>query len=444
MFHVDGHLFKNVFGTPEMRGVFEEDRFVERFLEVEAALARAEARVGVIPEDAATEISARASLEYVDMDEVEANVEEIHLFTMAIIDAWKDEVGEAGEYIHWGATSQDISDTAMLLQVREGLGVVRRDLEAIGDILGELAVDHAETPMIGRTHHVHALPMTFGLKAATWLDEVERHLDRLDDLEDRLFDLQFFGAVGTLASLGEDGLAVQEALADELDLDVPNVAWYAARDRVAELVTTLAMIDATLGKVASQVLLYNRPEVGELAEPVAEGEIGSSTMPHKRNPVKSEESRMLSRLVRSHAGTMLEALGGYDERDASTWFAEFAVVPETFLYTSRILQYVHEVLADLVVDEDAMYENLHVHGGLVASEAVMMELADEVGRQTAHEILFATASEAIQTDRSFADCLKDDERVTAALSEERIDELTDPTNYTGLSASLARRAADSD
>jgi 3-carboxy-cis,cis-muconate cycloisomerase len=444
VFHVDGRLFADVFGTPEMRGVFEEERFVERFLEVEAALARAEAEVGVIPADAAETITDHAGLEHVEMDQVAENVAEIHLFTMAIVDAWKDGMGEAGEYVHWGATSQDISDTATLLQCREGLGIVRRDLRAIRTALAELATEHAETPMIGRTHHVHALPMTFGLKAATWLDEVDRHLDRLDDLEERLFDLQFFAAVGTLSSLGEDGLAVQEALAAELDLGVPDVAWYAARDRIAELVTTLAMVAATLGKISSQVLLYGRPEVGEIAEPVPEGEVGSSTMPHKRNPVRSEESQMLSRLVRSHAGVALEAMGGgYDERDASTWFTEMAVVPEAFLYTSRALSYVHEVLSGLVVDPEAMAENLHHHGGLVASEAVMMALADEVGRQTAHDLLLGIAGEALRTDRSFADCLRDDDRVTAALSDEQIERLTDPTAYTGLSARLARRAVES-
>jgi 3-carboxy-cis,cis-muconate cycloisomerase len=444
MFHVDGRLFRNLFGTPEMRSIFEEERFVERFLEVEAALARAQAEVGMVPEEAAEEITEHATLEHLDMDEVEENVEEMHLFTVSIIDAWKDEVGDAGEYIHWGATSQDISDTATLLQIRDGFEVVRRDLEAIREALAELATEHAETPMMGRTHHVQAIPTTFGLRAATWLDEVDRHLDRLDDLEERLFDLQFFAAVGTLSSIGEDGLAVQEALADELDLSVPDVAWYAARDRYGELVTTLAMIGATLGKISSQVLVANREEVDELKEPIPEGEVGSSTMPHKRNPVKSEESWMLSRLVRGHAGTMLEAMGGFDDRDASTWFAEFAVIPETFLYTSRILQYVHETLSGLVVNEDSMRENMYIHGSLVSSEALMMALAQEVGRQTAHEILYETVEESRRTDRSFADCVRDDERVNEVLSEERIEELTDPVNYTGVAATLARRAVEND
>ncbi|MFB6133656.1 MAG: adenylosuccinate lyase family protein [Halanaeroarchaeum sp.] len=330
----------------------------------------------------------------------------------------------------------------MLLQIREGLDVVERDLDAIVDALERLTREHADTPMIGRTWHVHALPITFGLKTATWLDEIRRHRERLDDLRERLFSLQFFGAVGSLASLGEDGLAVQAALADELDLSVPDTAWFAARDRIGELVATLAMIASSLGKIAEQVLFANRPEVAELREPIPAGNIGSSTMPHKRNPFRTEEALMLSRLVRSHAGTAFELMGGDDERDGSTWFAEFAVVPEAFLYTSRILESVHEVLADLVVDPDAMRANLDVHGGLVTSEAVMMALAETVGRQKAHDIVHEAAGEAIDGQRSFAACLCDDERVESALGADRIERLTDPTTYTGLSERLARRTVE--
>jgi len=440
-FHTDGVLFKDVFGTPEMREVFREERFVERFLEVEAALARAEADAGLIPESAAEEIGRAASLDYLDLDAVEENVAEIHLFTMAIIEAWKEGVGDAGEYIHWGATSQDISDTALLLQVREGLEIVRRDLEAVGDALAALAEAHADTPMIGRTHHVQAIPITFGLKAATWLDEVGRGLDRLDELEERLLAVEFFGATGTLASLGEAGLAVQEGLAEELDLRVPDVAWYAARDRFAELLTTLAMVTATLGRISKGVLMLNRPEFGELSEPIGEGEIGSSTMPHKRNPVRSEEAHMLARLVRSGAGTAFELMESHDERDASTWFAEFALVPEAFLYTGRALSNVLETLSDLGVHEDAMADNLGHYGGLVASERVMMALAGEIGRQTAHDVVGEAAMAALDGEGSFAALLTDDDRVT--LSDDRIEELTDPTAYTGLSTRLTERAVGS-
>lgn len=441
--HADGALFKDLFGTGEMRSIFGEERFVERFLEVEAALSRAEAAEGLIPEWAAEELTDGATLEYVDFDEVESNVAEIHLFTMAVIEAWSDAVGEAGEYAHWGATSQDVSDTAMVLQVREGLSVVRRDLEAVADALSELVTAHAETPTVGRTHRVHALPTTVGLKAASWLDEVRRHLDRLDDLEDRLYVVEFFGAVGTLASLGEDGLAVQERLAAELDLAVPDVAWYAARDRFAELLGLLAMVTATLARVSKNVLALNRPVVGELREPVPDDEVGSSTMPHKRNPVRSEETVMLDRLVRAHAGTMHELMTGLDERDASTWLAEFAVVPEAFFYTSRALANVHETLAGLVVDAERTAENLDHFGSLLGSEAVMMDLAGEVGRQTAHDVVHEAAMAALSDESvDFAARVAADERAPASVTRERVAAAADPTGYTGVAARLARRTVE--
>lgn len=223
-FHLDGSLFGPDFATDELRGVFDQDGFVAAFQEVEAALARAESEVGLIPEAAAERITETADPSYVDDDRLGEQVAEIGLFTMAIIETWQAAIGDAGEYIHWEATSQDVSDTVVALQLRAAQEVFRRDLTAIRDELTDLAAEHRDTPMIGRTHHVHATPITFGLKAASWLDEVDRHLDRLAELEERVFTLQFFGATGTLGSLGDDGPAVQRELADELDLALPSVA----------------------------------------------------------------------------------------------------------------------------------------------------------------------------------------------------------------------------
>lgn len=438
-FHTNGVLFKNIFSTPEMREIFSEERFIECFLEVEGALAQAEAHEDLIPESAADEITAKASLEYLDLTKVEANVADIHLFSMSIIGAWKEAIGDAGEYIHWGATTQDISDTALVLQIREGLDIIERDLAAVGDALEHLTEQYAETPMIGRTHMVHALPITFGLKVATWLDEVNRHRDRIDSLRERIEVLEFFGAVGSLASLGKDGLAVQKTLADELDLAVPNAAWFTARDRIAEVVATVGLITSTLTRISKQVLLMNREEFGELSEPFEEGEIGSSTMPHKRNPVRNEETIMLGRLTRAHVSTALELMETFDERDFSATLAEFAVVPETFLYASRALQYVHEVTSGLVVYESDMIENLHHHNDLITSEAVMMALAETLGRQTAHNVTHEAAMRAFEGRVSFADALLEDNRVTSVFSQEDINDLTDPESYTGISAELARR-----
>lgn len=321
-----------------MLSVFSEEAFIEKFLETEAALARAQADVGLIPDAAAEEITAKASLEYLDLETVERNVEVINLFTMPIIEAWEEQFDEHGEYIHWGATSQDISDTAMMLQIREGYEVVQEDLEAIHKHLRTLVKEHRETPIIGRTHHVHAIPITFGLKVATWLDEIERHIDRFKDLEQRLFV-----ATGTLASIEEHGPEVQERFAAELDLAVPDVAWYTSRDRLAELVDAMAGAASMCGRIARQVLVMNRPEVDEVKEPIGEGEVGSSTIPHKKNLVRSQAVVGLSKLLRSHVHVIQELMEGYDERNSGTWQVEFALLPESFLYFERVLQNVSEV-----------------------------------------------------------------------------------------------------
>lgn len=442
MFHTHGRLFKNAFGTEEMRDVFTEVEYVERFMHVEASLARVEAEVGLIPEAAAEEITETASIEYVDLDEVERKIEEIDLFTVAIIQTWKEAIGENGEYIHWGATSQDIADMAMIELMREGLSVLEEDIVAVRSALENLTLEHAETPMIGRTHHVHALPITFGLKSAGWLDEFARDLDRLEAAVERLEAVQFFGAVGTLASLGEDGLAVQKRLADELDLSVPATAWHVSRDRLVELLDALASMAGTLGRIARQVLVLGREEIDELGEPIAEGQVGSSTMPHKRNPVKCERTVGLAALLRGHSSTLQTLNDGYDERDAGLWYAEYALVPEAFFYLSRALRNSREVLTDLAVNAEGMRENLDVHGGLVTSEAVMMALADTVGRQTAHDLVYDAVTESMESGEPFLETLLDDDWISDALTRDGLERLTDPTAYTGVSDVFARRAVE--
>ncbi len=442
MFHANGKMFKDAFGTPEMRALFNETEYIERFMAAEAALARAQADLGVIPEEAAKEITETASIEYLDVDEVERKIAKIDLFTVAIIETWKEAIGDGGEYIHYGATSQDIADTAMILLVRDGIELLQAELSTIKSSLAELAEEHAETPMMGRTHHVHALPITFGLKAADWLDELSRGIDRLEQATERVLVIESFGAVGSLASLGEDGLAVQERFAEELDLAVPNTAWFAARDRFYELLNTFATIGGTLSRISRQVLMLNREEIGELSEPIPEGAVGSSTMPHKRNPVMSERTVGLGALLKGHASTMGALVENYDERDAGLWYAEYAIVPEAFLYLHRALYNVRNTLDGLGVHADAMRENMNIHGGLVTSEAVMMGLADAVGRVTAHDIVYDAAMETYESDKTFEEILMEDERVAEALTPEELAALTDPANYTGVSDQIARRTVE--
>ncbi|MFB6233845.1 MAG: adenylosuccinate lyase family protein [Halopenitus sp.] len=438
--HLDGPLFRDAFGTPETREIFSQEGFIERFLQVEGALAQAEADADVIPTDAADTIASEASFSEFDVADVERHVEPGKIFSVAILDAWRETLpDDAARFVHWGATTQDISDTALVLQLREGIDAFLADLVGVREALTDLADEHRDTPTVGRTHHVHATPVTLGLQFASWLDEVDRRIARLDEVREGISVVECFGATGTLASLGEDGLAVQQHLADRLALDVPDVAWFAARDRVAAVANALAEAAGTLARIARNVLLRNRPEFDELREPVPEGAVGSSTMPHKRNPVKSQTAVGLAERVRGLAHTMTGLQSGYDERDYATWLVEFALVPELALAFGRLVRNVREVVEGLEVDAAAAERNLRHHDGLVASEAVMMALADRVGKDEAHHLVHELATEAMRSEQDFESVLLGDGRVTEHLSAAEIESLTDPENYTGMAEQLVDR-----
>lgn len=442
--HLDGPLFADKYGTPEGRAIFSQEGFVAAFLRVEGAIARAQASVDVIPSEAAETIAGHATRDAVDASDIEAKTAPGKIFSVAILDAWRETLPEsAAQYVQWGVTTQDVSDTAVVLQLREWLDGVFEDLDALRDRLADLAEAHRDTVAIGRTHYVHATPITWGLRFASWLDELDRRIARLRSVRNRVSVIQCFGATGTLASLGEDGLAIQEALADRLDLSVSDVAWFAARDRFAELTSALATAAGTLERIARQVLLFNRPEVGEAYEPVPEDAVGSSTMPHKRNPLRSEVAVAMAHRIRSRAAEMHARQPGYDERDYAAWVGEFGLLPEICLAFGRQARAVREVLNGLTVDEDAAEQNLHHHDGLVASEGVAMALAEHVGKEAAHRIVHEVATEARENGDSFAEILRDDDRVTDYLTDAEIETLTDPTAYTGFAGRLVDRVLSS-
>lgn len=426
-----GTLFADVFSTDEMRDLFTEEAFIARFLEVEAALARAEARAGIIPEAAGDAITATASLDDLDVDRVAANVEEMGLFSMSIVEAWKAELGPAGEYLHWGASTQDVSDTAMVLSLRAAHDLIRHDLVSIRDRLVAMADEYRDTPMVGRTQYMQGPPTTFGLKAATWADEIDRHVRRVEDVAERLFVVQLAGASGALGALDDAGRRVVELFAEELDLAVPRAGWTATRDRFAAFLNVLAMIASTLGRMAREILFLNRPEINELDEHVPDDELGSSTNPHKRNPVYSQLTIGLARLVRAHAAAMTESLEPLGDRDRSSWYVEFALLPASSCYLAGALENTRLNLEGLTVRPRRMERTLQEAGPLIHSEAVMMALADHTGRQTAHAIVHENAMEAAETDRDFRRCLLADDRVTAHLTEAEIERLTDPAGDTG-------------
>lgn len=439
--HLDGSLFGDVYGTAETRSVFSQERFVAAFLRVEAAVARAQAEAGVIPSDAAETIAERATRDAVDAADVGDHTAPGKIFSAAILDAWLETLPESvSQYVHWGVTTQDVSDTAVVLQLWEGIDATLSDLDALRARLAALAERHQDTVAIGRTNHVHATPTTWGLRFASWLDEVDRRVQRLREVRERVGVVQCFGATGTLASLGEDGLAVQAALADRLDLSVPDVAWFAARDRFAAVTAAIATAAGTLERIAKQILLCNRPEVGEVSEPVPDDAVGSSTMPHKRNPLRSQVAVAMAHRIRARAAEMHARQSGYDERDYATWVGEFGLLPELCLAFARQARAVREVLDGLTVDASAAERNLGHYGSLVASEGVMMALASHVGKETAHRIVHEATTKTIRSNERFTSVLLADDRVTDHLSEEEIETLTHPTAYTGLAGRLVDRA----
>lgn len=345
---------------------------------------------------------------------------------------------EAGKYVHWGATTQDIMDLASVLQMKEGLAVVERLLKDIIHTLCRLSDKYRDTPMAGRTHLQHALPVTFGYKCAVWLSGFQRHLERLDQLRVRALMVQFGGAVGTLASLGSgsDGIRVRKALAKELDLSDSGITWHVARDGVAEVTNFLALLGGSMGKLALDVIVMSSNELGEVSEPFVPHRGASSTMPQKRNPISSEVILAASKILRSNAGLVLDGMVADFERASGPWHLEWMAIPESFVIAVGALSQTHFVLSGLSVHTKRMLANLHSTKGLIAAEAVMMGMAPYLGRQKAHDIVYEACRESIEKEQSLVDCLLQKNEVTSKLSRERLRELCDPVNYLGASGRM--------
>jgi 3-carboxy-cis,cis-muconate cycloisomerase len=428
---LDSRLFRDSFGTPEMRDAFSDAATVARYVEVEVALAKAEAKVGVIPAEAAAEIAKRASAETLDWDLMRKETDNVGYPILPLVHQLVKQCGEAGRYVHWGATTQDIMDTATVLQLRAGLTIIENDIAALRKILADLAKKHRNTAMAGRTHLQQALPVTFGYKAAIWLAMFDRHAQRLEQLKPRVLVGQFAGAAGTLASLGDKGLDVQAALCAELKLDVPVSTWHVARDGFAETLNFLALVTGTLGKIALDIMIMASTEYGELYEPFVPGRGASSTMPQKRNPISSELMLAASKAVRQHAGLMTDAMIHDFERATGPWHAEWMAIPESFVLTAGALHQAKFALGGLIVDDRRMAQNLAMSKGLIVAESVMMQMAPHIGRQQAHDVVYAACRVVNEKGGTLADVLMQDKNVTAHFDRAAIDRMTDPANYLG-------------
>jgi 3-carboxy-cis,cis-muconate cycloisomerase len=437
-------LLDPLFTTETMRGIFSDHGRVQAMLDFEAALARAEARAGVVPGAAAAAIGGECRADFFDLDALAAGAAMAGNPAIPLINQLTARVAavdpDAARYVHWGATSQDAMDTGLVLQLRSALTSIEADLSRLSAALAALARAHARTPLAGRTWLQQGPPVTLGLKAAGFLSAIERHRSRVADLGERIATLQFGGAVGTLAALGDRAMEVAAALADELQLALPDLPWHAQRDRVAEVATTLGLIVGTLGKLGRDVSLLMQTEVAEAFEPSTPGRGGSSTMPHKRNPVGSAVMLAAAVRVPPLVATMLAAMVQEHERALGGWQAEWDTLPEICMLAGGALARAIEVVEGLQLDSAQMSANLEATHGLILAESVATALGAKIGKMKAHELLEEASARAVRERRHLREVLEADERISAHLKPADLEQLLDPRHYTGQSAAWVERA----
>jgi 3-carboxy-cis,cis-muconate cycloisomerase len=430
------NLLDPLFRSQAVEKVFSNRATLQAMLDFEAALARAEARAGFIPASVAPAIEAKCRAELYDMTVLaraaasagNLAIPLVKQLTLLVAKKEKD----AARYVHWGATSQDVIDTGRVLQLRQALVLISSELDLFAAALGELAHKNRATLIVARTWMQQALPTTFGFKAAGWLDAIDRHRARLAETQERCLVLQFGGAVGTMAALGDRGLDVAANLAKELQLPLPELPWHSQRDRMAEIATTLGLFCGTLGKIARDISLHTQTEVGEVFEPSADGRGGSSTMPHKRNPVTSAVVLSAAARVPPLVSTMLAAMIQEQERGLGGWHAEWETLPDIVRLTAGALHHLTTTVSELELDPERMRQNLDVTHGLIFAEAVAMALAEKMPRTEAHELVQQACKRAQTTRRELRSVLAQDAIVKTNLSDAELDRLFTPANYLGV------------
>ncbi|WDH89897.1 3-carboxy-cis,cis-muconate cycloisomerase [Pseudomonas chlororaphis] len=437
-------LFDAYFTTRDMRAVFCDQGRVQAMLDFEAALARAEARVGVIPAAAVAPIETACRAGLYDFAALGQAIATAGNSAIPLVKALGKQIAKsdasAERYVHLGATSQDVMDSGLVLQVRQALSLIDNDLARLGGILAAQAQRYADTPMAGRTWLQHATPVTLGMKIAGWLGAVSRSRERLVQLKPRLLVLQFGGASGTLAALGEQALPIAQALAEELQLSLPEQPWHTQRDRLVEFASVLGLIAGSLGKLGRDISLLMQTEAAEVFEPSAPGKGGSSTMPHKRNPVGAAVLIGAATRVPGLLATMFSAMPQEHERSLGLWHAEWETLPEICCLVSGALQQALLVADGLEVDAARMARNLDLTQGLVLAEAVSIALAQRLGRETAHHLLEQCCKRAVAEQRHLRVVLGDEPQVTAELSAAELDRLLDPAHYLGQAHAWVERA----
>ena len=434
---LDSVIFRDIFTTPEMREVFSDERRTGYYLEIEAALARAQGRLGIIPDKAAREIQRQCRIENIDLARLKQQTERVGYPILGVVQQIVDLCADGlGEWCHWGATTQDITDTAAIMQIRAALELVEKDMEATAAALADLSRRYRDTPMAGRSNLQQAVPLTFGFKTAALLAAMQRHRERLAQLRPRVLVGEFGGAVGTLASLGADGLKVQAAMMEELGLGQPDIAWHTVRDRIGEVACFLGLLTGTLGKISMDVKLLMQTEVAEVYEPFHEARGSSSTMPQKRNPISCLYIHSTVALVRQHVAALLEAAVADHERSTGPWEIEWISLPEIFLLASGALAQTKLLVCGLEVDADRMRANLDLTRGMIVSEAVMMGLGPHLGRQRAHDLVYDICRKVSATGVPLVELLAQNADISKHLTRAELDKMCDPAAYLGLAGEM--------
>ncbi|MDI3469612.1 MAG: 3-carboxy-cis,cis-muconate cycloisomerase [Pseudolabrys sp.] len=438
--YLDSAVFRDIFTTPAMRAVWSDENRVQKYLDFEAALARAQAKLGIIPKNAATEIVRNCKADKFDFALLKEKTERIGYPVLPVVQQLVALCkGKLGEWSHWGATTQDITDTATILQIREALDLIGAEIDGIAEALAKLARKYRNTPMAGRSNLQQAVPITFGYKMATLLGAFERHRERLAQLRRRVLVGEFGGAAGTLSSLGKDGLKVQAGLMKELGLGQPDISWHTVRDRIAEVGCFLGLVTGTCGKIAFDVKLLMQTEVEEVQEPFHQGRGSSSTMPQKRNPISSVYITAQVAIVKQLAAALLEAQVEDHERATGPWEIEWIVLPEIFMLTAGALAQTRFVVEGMQVNAKKMRDNLDMTNGLIMSEAVMMGLGDRMGRNYAHDVVYDVCREVVKTGRPLVDLLLENKEIAQYADRRTLETLTDPANYLGVAGEMVDR-----
>lgn len=441
---MSNQLFDAYFTGKAMGAVFCDHGRVQAMLDFEAALARAQASTGLIPSSAVAPIEAACRAELYDFEALGLAIASAGNSAIPLVKALGKQIAsvspEAERYVHLGATSQDVMDSGLVLQLRAALELIEQDLQQLGEVLAQQAQRYVTTPLAGRTWLQQATPVTLGMKIAGWLGAVTRSRQRLQALKPRLLSLQFGGASGTLAALGEQALPVAHALAAELKLALPDQPWHTQRDRLVEFGAVLGLVAGSLGKMGRDISLLMQTEAAEVFEPSAPGKGGSSTMPHKRNPVGSAVLISAATRVPGLLSTLFSAMPQEHERSLGLWHAEWETLPQICCLVAGALAQALNIAQGLEVDAERMAQNLDLTHGLVLAEAVSIELAQRVGRETAHHLLEQCCKRAVAEHRHLRAVLGDEPEITAQLSAAELDRLLDPAHYLGQATTWVERA----